>query len=70
VIDLPGSTEKQNKIEAIELEALGALKTSISSGKKELANSLSATINDLTKSGLVSVRSEARDVLQGLQNRP
>ena len=32
VIDLPGATEKQNKIEAIELEALEALRTSISDG--------------------------------------
>ena len=32
VIDLPSDTEKQNKIEAIELEAMGALRTSISSG--------------------------------------
>ena len=32
VIDLSSDTEKQNKIEAIELEAMGALRTSISSG--------------------------------------
>ena len=32
VIELPGDTEKQNKIEAIELEALEALRTSISNG--------------------------------------
>ena len=35
------TTEKQNKIEAIELEAMGALRTSISSGSTELARSLS-----------------------------
>jgi hypothetical protein len=69
VIDLPGVTEKQNKIESIELEALGAVKTSLSSESAELARALSAPIQDLTKSGLVSVRSEARDVLQTLQSK-
>ena len=44
VIDIPSDTEKQNKIEAIELEALAALRTSISSGSPELARSLEEPI--------------------------
>ena len=70
VIALAGPTEKQNKIEAIEMEALDALRASASAGKPELARSLIPAITDLTKSGLVSVRSQAQEVLQSLQNRP
>jgi hypothetical protein len=70
VIELPGETEKQNKIEAIELEALEALHTSIVAGKTELPASLRPQISDLTKSGLVSVRSQASDLLQSLQSKP
>ncbi len=70
VIDLPGDTEKQNKIEAIELEALDALHTSLVAGKPDLAQSLRSQISDLTKSGLVSVRSQANEVLQSLQAKP
>jgi hypothetical protein len=69
-IDLPGDSEKQNKIEAIELEALEALHTSIAAGKTELALSLRPQITDLTKSGLVNVRSQANDLLQSLQVKP
>ena len=39
LIELAGVTEKQNKIEAIELEALEAIDYSLSSGKHELATS-------------------------------
>ena len=67
VIDLPGTTEKQNKIEAIELEAIDALRNSITKGKTELAESLRPQITDLTKSGLVSVRSQSQEILQNLQ---
>jgi len=70
VIEMTGTTEKQNKIESIELEALAALRTSVSGGSLELARSLSPQLLDLTKSGLISVRSEARDVLQNLQTKP
>ena len=70
VIELPGDTEKQNKIEAIELEALEALRTSVVAGKAELAASLRPQISDLTKSGLVSVRSQANELLQSLQSKP
>ncbi len=70
VIDLSSTTEKQNKIEAIQLEALEALRSSISKGSTELAKSLSAQLTELKKSGLVSVRSQALQVLQSLQNEP
>ncbi len=70
VIDLSNDTEKQNKIEAIELEAMGALRTSVSNGSTELAKSLSDRITELSKSGLVSVRSQAQELLQSLQSKP
>jgi HEAT repeats len=70
VINLPSETEKQNKIEAIELEAMTALRTSISSGAPELARSLLEPITELSKSGLVSVRSRALELLQSLQSKP
>ncbi len=64
-------TEKQNKIEAIELEALDALHASTAAGKPELAEIASfRQITDLTKSGLVSVRSQAQELLQSLQAKP
>jgi hypothetical protein len=70
VITLSSTTEKQNKIEAIELEAIEALRTSISSGSPELARSLRGPLQALTRSGLVSVRSQAFEVLQKLQENP
>ena len=71
VIDLTGDTEKQNKIESIELEALEALRTSLSQRVKPSSpESLRPQITDLTKSGLVSVRSQARELLQNLQSKP
>jgi hypothetical protein len=68
VIELPGTTEKQNKIESIELEAIEALRNGISQGKTELVESLRPQITELTKSGLVSVRSQSSDLLQILQS--
>jgi HEAT repeat protein len=70
VIDLQSTSEKQNKIESIELEAIEALRTSLTSGSPELAKSVETEIAALTKSGLVSVRSQALQVLQNLQNKP
>ncbi len=70
VIELTSTSEKQNKIEAIQLEALEALRSSISNGSPELARSLQPQIADLTRSGLVSVRSQALEVLQSLQPKP
>jgi hypothetical protein len=67
VITLSSSSEKQNKIEAIELEAIESLRTSIAGGSPDLAESLRLQLKDLTRSGLVSVRSQAREILQNLQ---
>lgn len=64
VIDFASKTEKQNKIEAIKLEALQAVQSSLSSGSAELARSLRPEVEDLTRSGLASVRSQAKAVLQ------
>jgi HEAT repeats len=69
VITFPSVSEKQNKIESIELEALEALRASIAGGSPELARTLRPQIEDLTKSGLVSVRSQALEVLQSLQKK-
>jgi hypothetical protein len=67
VIDISSTTEKQNKLEAIELEALQALQSSLSTGSPELARSLRPEIEVLTQSGLVSIRSQAQSVLKQLQ---
>jgi hypothetical protein len=69
VIDLTSTTEKQNKIESIQLEALEALRSSIPNGSTELAKSLIPQITELTKSGLVSVRTQAQETLQSLQTK-
>jgi hypothetical protein len=69
VIDLPSPTEKQNKIESIELEALEALRTSLANGLSDLTRSVRPQLEDLTKSGLVSVRSQALEILQSLQTK-
>ncbi len=69
VIELPGKTEKQNKVESIELEALGAVRSSITAGHFELAAALRPQIEELTRSGLVGVRSQALEVLKNLQDR-
>lgn len=67
VIDISSRTEKQSKIEAIELEALQALQFSLSNGSSELTRSLQSEIEGLTKSGLVSIRTQAQSVLKQLQ---
>ena len=67
VIDIASESEKQNKIEGIELEAMGALRTSISGGSAALGKALNKQITELSKSGLVSVRSQAQELLQNLQ---
>ena len=69
-ISLAGDTEKQNKIEAIGLRALEALHSSVAAGKTGFVGLLRPQISDLTKSGLVSVRSQANDLLQSLQAKP
>jgi len=69
VVNLTSTTEKQNKIESIQLEVLEALQTSISNGSPDLAKSLSPQITELTKSGLVNVRTKAQEILQRLQTK-
>ena len=66
VVDLPSKSEQQNKIEAIELEALQAVQSSLSSRSTELARSLRPEIESLTQSGLVSIRTQAQELLQKL----
>lgn len=70
VVDLPSKTEQQNKIEAIEMEALQAVQSSLSSGSVELARSLRPEVEALTRSGLVSIRTQAQEVLQKLPTGP
>jgi HEAT repeat protein len=64
VLTFPTEAEKQNKIEAIELEAVQALQTAIHQGHAELAESLRPEIEALTHAGLVRVRSEAQALLR------
>jgi HEAT repeat protein len=66
VIQLPSRTEKQHKIESLQLEALQAIQSSLSGGSAELARSLRPSIEGLTRSGLASVRMQAQAVLQNL----
>jgi len=67
VIDIRSTTEKQNKIEAIELEALRALQSSLSTGSSQLVRSLRPELEGLTQSGLASIRNQAQSVLKQLQ---
>lgn len=66
VVELPTQSEQQNKIEAIELEALQAVQSSLSSGSSELARALKPEVEVLTRSGLVSIRTQAQELLQKL----
>jgi hypothetical protein len=70
VIEARTRTEQENKIEGIELEALQAVQSSLSLRSTELARSLRPEVEALTRSGLVSVRSQAQAVLQRLQPIP
>lgn len=63
-ITVESESEKHNKIEAIELEALTALQTSIDHGHPELAQALKPDVSELTRSGLVSVRNKALALLR------
>jgi HEAT repeat protein len=72
VLTFPTQVEKQNKIEAIELEALQALQTAVRQGRagQELAGSLRQEIDALTRAGLASVRSQAQALLRALSANP
>ena len=66
VITLDSATEKQAKIESIELETLNALQDSLKIEKPDLAISLRPELTTLTTSGLASVRNNAQAVLKSL----
>jgi HEAT repeat protein len=66
VIEMESASEKQNKIEAIQLQAIEALRTAIRNGSPQLAGSLRPELEKLTTSGLVSVRSQALETLRAL----
>jgi hypothetical protein len=69
VLSFPSNVEKQNKIEAIELEAIQALQASVDGGHPGLAASLRDAVDALTRSGLVTVRSHAAALLRAVDAR-
>jgi HEAT repeat protein len=70
VITLESETEKRNKIEAIELEALLSLEFAKDSGKTALPLALRPELTALTKSGLIAVRNSAQALLKSLPAAP
>lgn len=70
LIDMPTSTEKENKIEAIQHEALEAVDASVSAGATGFAKGFTPELEALTRSGLAGVRSQAKEILQKLQSTP
>jgi hypothetical protein len=64
VISLDSESEKRSKIEAIELEALQSLQTSADRNHAALAKTLRPQIENLSRSGLISVRNRAMALLQ------
>ena len=60
------SAARQNRIETIQLEALQALRDSIHDPALPLARSLRPEVEKLTTSGLVSVRTQAAELLREL----
>jgi HEAT repeats len=65
-IEIPSATEKQNKIETIQVGAIEALRAAIRNGSPQPATSLRPELEKLTKSGLVRVRSQALETLRAL----
>jgi hypothetical protein len=57
---------RQNSIEVIQLEALDALRSSLDKPSPRLARSLRPEVEKLTRSGLVSVRNQATELLHAL----
>jgi hypothetical protein len=64
VVSLSSEVEKRSKVESIELSALQALQTSVDHRRTELASALRPEIDNLAKSGLVSVRNKAQELAQ------
>ena len=56
--------ENPNKVESIELQAIQSLQTSVDHKDPRLARELRPEIETLSKSGLVSVRNKALELLQ------
>ena len=63
-------TEARTKVESIELEALKALEISVRQGHPGLARAVRPAVVEQSRSGLVSVRTEANAVLKSLQGAP
>jgi hypothetical protein len=63
VIELENPDEKRSTIEFLENEALQSLQTAVNNGHTSLARALSPEIEELSKSGLVKVRTEAQALL-------
>jgi hypothetical protein len=59
--------ERSSKIEAIELEAINSLKVALGNKKTSLLTALKPELEVLTKSGLVTVRARAAEVLSGVK---
>jgi HEAT repeat protein len=70
LIERPTTTEKENKIEAVQQEALEAISNSISAGSPAFARGFETELNALTRSGLAGVRTQAKEILQKLQSTP
>lgn len=64
VLEIPSETEKQNQIEFLELEALQALQTAVSHGQCVLTRELRPELEELTRSGLIQVRTNAQALLK------
>ena len=68
-IEIPSATEKQNKIEAIQLSAIEAIRNAVRNKSPQLATALRPELEKLTSSGLVSVRSQALETLRAVPPR-
>lgn len=64
VLEFPSESEKQNQVEFLELEALQALQKAVSRGHSVLARALRPELDELTRSGLIQVRTNAQALLR------
>lgn len=62
--------ERRGQIEAIEVTALDSIQKGLREGKTELAEALRPDLDALTRSGLVSVRTQAQEILKTLPAKP
>lgn len=68
-ISLENSSEKQNRIEAFQLQALKSLQTALDKGSTQLATLTSLEVESLVKSPFVAVSVEAKSVLDKLAQK-